>query len=154
MTSGLRHVRRCCLKKDDSIYGHHNGLVVHSTGDNLFLTTESDYLYVLSEGNNARILLDKWSMNNLILSYGDNSYIKSTSSSRIEVYGKGTSLHLTASNHAVKLTAGTEVYYAGKDWTAGTDFMADTYYTTNGKDFEFLGQKAPLVENSTICSIT
>lgn len=103
-------------------------------------------MYVLSDGDDAHIVSDRWSMNSLILSYGNNAHIASVSSARIEVYGKGTKVHLTGTNHAIKFSEGTELHYDQKVLIAGVDFKADTYYVTEKGKLVLMRRRAPEVE--------
>lgn len=115
---------------EDDLYGERHGLVVHSTGKKAWIEGEVDSMYVLSDGDDAHIVSDKWSMNSLILSYGNNAHIESVSSARIEVYGAGTHVYLTGTSHAIKFCEGTKLHYDRKVLIAGVDFKADTYYVT------------------------
>lgn len=120
-------------KTGDSIYGEHHGLVVKSTGEGAFILANSECLWVLSLGDNARIIAGDWCINNLIVSYGENAYIQCKSSSRIEVRGENAVEELTGRNHALNLCNGTTVQYADKEWVAGVDFEAGRYYLTDGR---------------------
>jgi hypothetical protein len=119
-------------KPYDMVTGERHGLVVHSTGSNAIVRSYNDALYVLSTGNNADISVNKLCMNSLVLSYGDNALIESGGSTRIVVHGKVTVVRIIGSNHALCLSAGTILCYAGRQYMAGTDFAADTYYMTKG----------------------
>lgn len=133
-------------KDDDDLYGEKHGLIVHSTGKKAWIEGEVDSMYVLSDGDDAHIVSDRWSMNSLILSYGNNAHIASVSSARIEVYGKGTKVHLTGTNHAIKFSEGTELHYDQKVLIAGVDFKADTYYVTEKGKLVLMRRRAPEVE--------
>jgi hypothetical protein len=135
---------------EDDLYGEMRGLIVHSTGKKAWVEGQVDCMYVLSDGDDAHIVSEGWSMNSLILSYGNNAHIESVSSARIEVYGKGTEVLLTGTNHAIKFSEGTELHYDRKVLIAGTDFKADTYYVTKNGKLELMRRKAPEVEKFSI----
>lgn len=133
---------------EDDFYSEKPVFIVHSTGKKAWVEGVTDSMYVLSDGDDAHIVSDKWSMNSLILSYGGNAHIESVSSARIEVYGKGTKVHLTGTNHAIKLCEGTELHYGRKVLIAGKDFKADIYYVTNDGKLTLMGKKEPEVEKA------
>ena len=133
---------------EDDCCAESHGFIVHSTGKKTLIEGDVDCMYVLSEGDDARIISDRWSMNSLILSYGNNAYIESTSSARIEVYGKGTEVHLTGTNHAIKFSEGTVLHYDRKVLVSGVDFKADTYYVTEKGKLVLMRKRAPEVEKA------
>lgn len=124
----------CYSNEDDDFpYSERHGFIAHSTGKDVFIECDVDSMYILSDGDNAHIVSDKWSMNSLILSYGCNACIESVSSARIEVYGNDSTVILSGKNHAIKLCEGTRLLYNDNTLVAGKDFKADVYYVTNGK---------------------
>ena len=133
---------------EDDCYSERHGFIVHSKGKKAWIEGEVDSMYVLSDGDDARILSEKWSMNSLILSYGDRADIHSVSSSRIEVYGKDSKLTLTGTNHAIKLCEGTTLDYGGKMLIAGKDFKADVYYVTEKGKLTLMNNREPEVEKA------
>ena len=135
---------------DDDCYSERPGLIVHSKGKNAWIEGEVDSMFVLSDGDDARIFSSKWSMNSLIISYGNNAQIESVSSARIEVYGKGSKLKLTGENHALNLCEGTEVHYANKVLIAGVDFKADVYYVTEDGTLRLMNEECPKAEERSI----
>ena len=128
---------------EDDCYSERHGFIVHSKGKKAWIEGEVDCMYVLSDGDDASIWSEKWSMNSLILSYGDRADIHSVSSSRIEVYGKDSKLTLTGTNHAVKLCEGTKLVYYGKTQIAGKDFKADVYYVTKNGKLTLMNEREP-----------
>ena len=133
---------------DDDFYSEKHGFIVHSKGKNVWIKGEVDCMYVLSDGDDARIFSENWSMNSLIISYGNHAQIESVSSSRIEVHGKGSKVKLSGTNHAIKLCEGTEVHYKNKVLIAGTDFKADVYYVTEDGELRLMNEEEPKVEKA------
>lgn len=135
----------------DCIWGERHGLVVQSSGTNVFIRVHSDSFYGLSTGDKASIYVDPMSMNGLILSYGDDATIDCGGSMRIFVGGKRSVVKLTGSNHLLHLAAGTVLEWNGRTWVAGTDFPADCYcLTEDGKVSPLTDDAAPVKDEIII----
>lgn len=114
----------------DCIWGERHGLVVQSTGSDVFIRVHSDTFFGLSTGDKASILVDPMSMNGLILSYGDDATIECGGSMRVSVYGKRSKVMLAGSNHLLHLAEGSILEWRDRTWIAGTDFPSDCYCLT------------------------
>lgn len=135
----------------DCIWGERHGLVVQSSGTNVFIRVHSDSFYGLSTGDKASIYVDPMSMNGLILSYGDDATIDCGGSMRIFVGGKRSVVKLTGSNHMLHLSNGTVLEWLGRTWIAGKDFPADSYcLTEDGKVIQFPDDTAPVKDEIII----